>query len=1026
MKTFYNDLAQPVKDGQKRCKGLFRLFTLLIMCLVTGGAMAQQQVEFSNKVDSSNDRWSTKTLNGITVTYPGASKDNGYNQLTSNQVLKITSEPGINIVSVTVTKRVDSSSTLEAGPFETVNTENNGLTSTSFSSNSVEITNTSGKNYNISKVVVTYTSNGGSTVAPTNCTVTSDVLEIGVNQEFTLTAVADGTTPSYKWFKNGSEILGATNATYTASEASAGVYAYYCVASNTAGEKKSNEVTVTVNNVKQNVTLTATALTLTEGETGKSTITSNPVIDNIAYTYNSDNKNVATVAADGTVTAVSEGTAVVTVKYAGNNEYNAAETAFNVTVNKKQVVTEPIFTVHEEDANGNEIKVEIEDLDDTPYDGEKLRLRFALPEGLADAADCVVRYVMVRDGENSGSSTPTTVYDGKYILLTSTTFVTAVIYNKKTKKEVGQRVTKTIRFNFTLLRAFGAESNNLTNGDQRNITTSDKTRTYVIATFGSKDDKNNVNIWGDVKVDDDAQLRGTEISGFNYVSMGQKDAMGEDGSQFDGNTLYSPFKIEEGQPAPEYYQKMSTENGTFKIPVSGAYIKFEPKMGGTINVILRQNGIIANFDQPKTEVMRKRHIYVCDEEGKVLTDVRAFINANSKMNEQIFTFGATDNSFQDTPETDANPQTVAQSEENFKLYRNLVYRAGHLDCTLGEDGLTLTDAGGNVISDDVTKAYWRGEAKNEVTHNILYKDGNGWITLSKAYVRYSFDVKPGKTYFIMGQITKVGVCGYSFKRLIKDDSQWGEIVDGRNITIDEKETELPASLAPDATGISGCNVTLTRSFDRGVWTTLLLPFNVSPSTLQEAFGEGTEILHFGQVEGSKLNLVKHYHQMIVAGTPVLIRPAGNFADGKITNPVFKNIGYNGYVPIKEMTGGDWKITGSYLPKEMPANSYYVGYKADGTGNNVYLSTKGRKMNGTRAWFEYTGSDPAAAKITGLSVSGIEDGEATGIGSVIPEMDNVFATNSKVYNLNGQMISNKGMEGLAKGIYIMGGKKIIVK
>ena len=53
---------------------------------------------------------------------------------------------------------------------------------------------------------------------------------------------------------------------------------------------------------RTNVTLSATDLTLTEGDTGKSTITSDPVIDGIAYTYTSGNESVATVATDGTVT----------------------------------------------------------------------------------------------------------------------------------------------------------------------------------------------------------------------------------------------------------------------------------------------------------------------------------------------------------------------------------------------------------------------------------------------------------------------------------------------------------------------------------------------------------------------------------------------------------------------------------------------------------------------------------------------------------------------------------------------------
>lgn len=165
--------------------------------------------------------------------------------------------------------------------------------------------------------------------------------------------------------------------------------------------------------------------------------------------------------------------------------------------------------------------------------------------------------------------------------------------------------------------------------------------------------------------------------------------------------------------------------------------------------------------------------------------------------------------------------------------------------------------------------------------------------------------------------------------------------------------------------------------------------------------------------------------MIVAGTPVLIKPAGTFgSDPAIENVVFHNVSYVPSTPIKEMTGGGWKVTGSYIPAHMPENSYYVGYKTDGTGNKVYLSKNGRNMNGTRAWFvRYDTAAPA--KLTSFAINGVED-TATGIDSILDDTDNRNANNGVVYNLNGQVVSNNGLNGLASGIYIMNGKKIIVK
>ncbi len=913
----------------------------------------------------------------------------------------------------------------------------------SWSDNKVEIKHTTKVTARTTGMTVYYTN--AEPVAVTSCTISpSEKTTVGVGKSFKLTASTNGTNPEYNWYKTTSltgptdvkESIG-TDPIYEPTLSEIGSYFYYCVAENTTkgedGKDKlnkaiSNIVEVTV--VKNDITLSSSDMNMSIGDAAKpievTAKDGEEVINGLAYTYESDNPNVATVDESGNVTPVAVGEATITVSFAGNETYNGATTTLRVVVTAAPVVAEPIFDVRDENEN------QVLDFETNPSDLEKLRLRFSIPEGLADASNCIVKYSL-----NGG--TPNTEYKGEYLVLTSTTFINAVIYNKSKKKNVGEVVQKVVRFNFTLLRAFSQENVDVVPGTQYNITTADNNidgRPYVIVTFGSKGDDQKkkttytingkdvtkeCGVWIPTTID--GTMNSSEISGFNYVARGNFDAEGESKKQFDGSKQYNPNK--EGYDS---YREESVDNGTFKIPVSGAYIKFEPKQGGTINVILRQNGIIANDDKEDLTVMRTRPIYVCDENGTIIEDVKAMINSNSKMNEKIFDNWKVGQNFSDN--TGNNPISVDQSNRNFKLYRQLVYQAANPSCSLtrAEDGTTtLTNEDGTEVADETTCDFWTNNAKTDVTKNILYKDGNGWITMSKAYVRYSFDVKPGKTYFIMGHVTKIGACGYSFKRLIKDDKMWAEIVNNRTITINENSNELPASIVPEPnTKISGCNVTLNRTFDRGVWTSLVLPFSVSPYTLEKIFGEGTQVLHFGKVDGSKLNLVKHFHQMIVAGTPVLIKPAGEYnTSNKITNPVFENITYTGYVPIKEMTGGNWKITGSYIPKDMPANSYYIGYKADGTGNNIYLSTKGRKMNGTRAWFEYIGED-TFSKLTGLSINGVEDGTPTDIGSILTDAENANVMNGNVYNLNGQIVSRNGIDGLAKGIYVTNGKKIIVK
>lgn len=54
--------------------------------------------------------------------------------------------------------------------------------------------------------------------------------------------------------------------------------------------------------------------------------------NNLAVTYDSDKKAVATVAADGTVTIVAPGKAVITASFAGNDDYFAGQASYTITV----------------------------------------------------------------------------------------------------------------------------------------------------------------------------------------------------------------------------------------------------------------------------------------------------------------------------------------------------------------------------------------------------------------------------------------------------------------------------------------------------------------------------------------------------------------------------------------------------------------------------------------------------------------------------------------------------------------------
>lgn len=107
-------------------------------------------------------------------------------------------------------------------------------------------------------IVVTYESSGSGETTPS---ITLQPVSAIYNQGATATALtitADGNpAPTYQWYSNtsnhnsnGTEISGATEASYTPSTATAGTFYYYCVATNSEGSASSNVATITVNRVK--------------------------------------------------------------------------------------------------------------------------------------------------------------------------------------------------------------------------------------------------------------------------------------------------------------------------------------------------------------------------------------------------------------------------------------------------------------------------------------------------------------------------------------------------------------------------------------------------------------------------------------------------------------------------------------------------------------------------------------------------------------------------------------------------------
>lgn len=465
----------------------------------------------------------------------------------------------------------------------------------------------------------------------------------------------------------------------------------------------------------------------------------------------------------------------------------------------------------------------------------------------------------------------------------------------------------------------------------------------------------------------------------------------------------------------EYYShkkasRQKLHERTFGLPARGSFYKFEPEANGELTVFVEQQGAMPKSQgELYTSYVRKRPVYFLDEAGNSIQATYAY--TSSKINKADW------EKIQETPFTG--------SDAEFMEKLNAYYKG-----IINGENTTFTNINSAVAeADDKRKALTLGTSiqpiivlNEECNEGILEEDKNydktGYMTISEGYVTYRFPVKAGKTYYLFASGTKLALSGFTFK---KDKNYETENL--QSVTLDGN--------ADNTTTIDGLtegnqyNVTLkNRSFGNGKWYALVLPFSVSQKQMKSVFGEGVKVLHYNNVTGSTLNLFEHYYQMIVGGTPVLVKPSKDVA-----NPVFNNVTLTSKVVV-EMEYNDFKCTGSWDNVDFPEYSYFINAK----DSKFYLydpkvaAGKTPHAGAFRTWIISTSNTPATAKKLTMRINGIEDNnETTAIwNAVIGNDDNAEVASKGIYNLSGQKMNVTDTRSLSKGIYIVNGKKYIVK
>lgn len=207
------------------------------------------------------------------------------------------------------------------------------------------------------------------------------------------------------------------------------------------------------------------------------------------------------------------------------------------------------------------------------------------------------------------------------------------------------------------------------------------------------------------------------------------------------------------------------------------------------------------------------------------------------------------------------------------------------------------------------------------------------------------------------------------------------------------------------------DVELKRELYAKEWNSICLPFNVPADQVVAAWGADTKVLEFTSTTGNKLNLTDRAD--IKAGTPYFLQPERVSTDHTYTFTDIKTATWDvsGKVPSKTIE--PIKLTGFYTPTELPARCYVFGDE-----NKLYHLVSAMPADGFRCYFQdISGSDPQLTW-------GIDD-NTTSINCtfVTPQAPKV----GNIYTVNGQLVRrNSTAAGLAPGVYIMNGIKLIVK
>ena len=465
------------------------------------------------------------------------------------------------------------------------------------------------------------------------------------------------------------------------------------------------------------------------------------------------------------------------------------------------------------------------------------------------------------------------------------------------------------------------------------------------------------------------------------------------------------------------------------LPCRGSHIKIEPTDAGLISVYVMQEGCVShdNADEPIDVTVKK--VYVADEKGEIVEQVVA--DTKSKVAAQMWKDDgrARAEYFWNDPEFAYNEATM----KSFLKINDFNTQWSFLD--------NWPNPG---MQQHVFKV-----GKDEDG-----KDKDGYVLITKGIVRYTFNVLPGKTYYIFSNTAKLGLAGFTFEKgkhaiyeeVMPDAKhyEWRATGDFVNVSTvkdvvleDGKDYSAP-------TDAKNANVTLNRTFYKNRWNAICLPYSINRRQIEDVFGDGTMVVLMKNIETStkKVIFIEHANQDIIAGYPYLIFPTDkkNKKDdsvidhittratfGEANSPLF-GVETDGTTYLTEPKQSDELVfKGTFTNTKLTEGSYVVTNK--GVLSRIPKDEMNIKPYRSYIYFNRVNTGAKAISLQDMNVNGFENDEdhTTGIENLLFE-SGILTHSADVYSIDGQLVRSKALNfnGLPKGVYIVNGKKYVKK